>query len=315
MTVEKVIIVGSGPAGHTAAVYAARANLEPLMIEGLVSGGIPGGQLMITTDVENYPGFPDGIQGPEMMGLFKKQSERFGTRIITADVDRVDFSERPYRLWAGGEEHRAHSVIITTGAKAKWLGLESEEKLQNRGVSACATCDGFFFRNQNVAVVGGGDTAMEEALYLAGLCASVTVIHRRDELRASKIMQQRAFDHPKISFLWNTVVTDVLDVSQGTVTGLRLKNRETGEESDKPFDGLFIAIGHTPNTAVFGDWLEMDDQGYLITKPDSVETNLPGVYAAGDCQDKLWRQAVTAAGTGCMAAISAERWLGEQGLT
>ncbi|HJK99644.1 MAG TPA: thioredoxin-disulfide reductase [Polyangiaceae bacterium LLY-WYZ-14_1] len=315
MKTEKVIIVGSGPAGHTAAVYAARANLEPLMIEGMVTGGIPGGQLMITTDVENYPGFPDGIQGPEMMTLFKKQSERFGTRIITADVDRVDFSERPYRLWASNEEYRAHSVIITTGAKAKWLGLENEEKLANRGVSACATCDGFFFKGQHVAVVGGGDTAMEEALYLAGLCASVTVIHRRDELRASKIMQQRAMEHPRIDFLWSTQVTDVLDVAKGTVTGLRLKNLKTGEEYEKPFEGLFIAIGHTPNTAIFGDWLDMDDQGYLLTKPGTVETKLPGVFAAGDCQDKIWRQAVTAAGTGCMAAISAERWLAEHGLS
>jgi len=315
MKTEKVIIVGSGPAGHTAAVYAARANLEPLMIEGMVTGGIPGGQLMITTDVENYPGFPDGIQGPEMMTLFKKQSERFGTRIITADVDRVDFSERPYRLWASNEEYRAHSVVITTGAKAKWLGLENEEKLANRGVSACATCDGFFFKGQHVAVVGGGDTAMEEALYLAGLCASVTVIHRRDELRASKIMQQRAMEHPRIDFLWSTQVTDVLDVAKGTVTGLRLKNLKTGEEYEKPFEGLFIAIGHTPNTAIFGDWLDMDDQGYLLTKPGTVETKLPGVFAAGDCQDKIWRQAVTAAGTGCMAAISAERWLAEHGLS
>ncbi len=308
---EKLIIIGSGPAGLTAAIYAARANLEPLCIEGLVTGGIPGGQLMITTDVENYPGFPEGIKGPDLMKLFRDQAARFGTRLVTADVDRVDFSKRPFKVWTDDEAYEGRSIVIATGAKAKWLGLDSEEKLQNRGVSACATCDGYFFREQDVCVVGGGDTAMEEALYLANLCKSVTVIHRRDELRASKIMQERALKHPKISFLWNTVVTEVLDVDAGTVNGLRLKDMLTGEERVHPTQGLFIAIGHQPNTAVFGDFLETDELGYLVTKPGTVETRIPGVFAAGDVQDRAWRQAVTAAGTGCMAAIAAERWLAE----
>jgi len=312
---EKVIIIGSGPAGLTAAIYAARANLEPLCIEGLVTGGIPGGQLMITTDVENYPGFPEGVKGPDLMKLFRDQAERFGTRFITQDVDRVDFSKGPFKVWAEDQEYEAHTIVISTGAKAKWLGLESEEALQNRGVSACATCDGFFFRDQDVAVVGGGDTAMEESLYLAGLCKSVTVIHRRDELRASKIMQERALKHPKISFKWNTQVTKVLDVEKGTVTGLELQDTKTGEASTMDTQGLFIAIGHTPNTAIFKDWLELDDLGYIKTQADSVKTNIDGVFASGDVQDHVWRQAVTAAGTGCMAAISAERWLGEKGLT
>jgi thioredoxin reductase (NADPH) len=312
---EKVLIIGSGPAGLTAAIYAARANLEPLCIEGLITGGIPGGQLMITTEVENYPGFPEGIKGPELMKLFRDQAERFGTRLVTKDVERVDFtSEGPFKVWTDEEEYSAHAVIISTGAKAKWIGLENEEKLQNRGVSACATCDGFFFRNQDVCVVGGGDTAMEEALYLAGLCKSVTVIHRRDELRASKIMQDRALAHPKISFLWNTVVTDVLDVAANTVNGLRLKDVKTGEERVHPTQGLFVAIGHTPNTAIFGDVLDRDELGYLVTKPGTVETNIAGVFASGDVQDHIWRQAVTAAGTGCMAAIAAERWLSARGL-
>ena len=315
MKTEKVLIIGSGPAGLTAAIYAARANLSPLCIEGLVTGGIPGGQLMITTEVENYPGFPEGIKGPDLMKLFRDQAERFGTRLITQDVERVDFSQRPYRAWADGVEYSAHSVIIATGAKAKWLGLPNEEALQNRGVSACATCDGFFFRDQDVSVVGGGDTAMEEALYLAGLCKSVTVIHRREELRASKIMQDRALNHPKIKFLWNKVVTDVKDVSKGTVTGLELEDTKSGEKSEHPTQGLFIAIGHTPNTQIFMDWLDHDELGYLKTKPGTVETKIEGVYACGDVQDHVWRQAVTAAGTGCMAAISAERWLSARGLT
>ncbi|MGB0680649.1 MAG: thioredoxin-disulfide reductase [Polyangiales bacterium] len=314
MTTEKVLIIGSGPAGLTAAIYAARANLSPLCIEGMVVGGIPGGQLMITTEVENYPGFVDGIQGPELMQKFRAQAERFGTRFITADVDKVDFSARPYRAWADDKEYSAHSVIIATGAKARWLGLESEEKLQNRGVSACATCDGYFFRGQDVCVVGGGDTAMEEALYLAGLCQSVTVIHRRDALRASKIMQDRALKHPKIHFAWNSVVTEVLDVAAGTVTGVRLKDVHSGEERVHPCQGLFIAIGHTPNSAIFQDWLRLDELGYIRTEPGTVQTGIPGVFACGDVQDHVWRQAVTAAGTGCMAAISAERWLGEAGV-
>jgi thioredoxin reductase (NADPH) len=315
MKTEKVLIIGSGPAGLTAAIYAARANLSPLCIEGLVTGGIPGGQLMITTDVENYPGFPEGIKGPELMKLFRDQAERFGTRLITQDVERVDFGERPFRAWADDVEYSAHSVIIATGAKAKWLGLPNEEALQNRGVSACATCDGFFFRDQDVSVVGGGDTAMEESLYLAGLCKSVTVIHRREELRASKIMQERALNHPKIRFLWNKVVTDVHDVSKNTVTGLSLEDTKTGEKSAHPTQGLFIAIGHTPNTQIFMDWLDHDELGYLKTKPGTVETKIEGVFASGDVQDHIWRQAVTAAGTGCMAAISAERWLSARGLT
>jgi thioredoxin reductase (NADPH) len=312
---EKVLIIGSGPAGLTAAIYAARANLSPLCIEGFITGGIPGGQLMITTEVENYPGFPKGIKGPELMQLFRDQAERFGTRLVTKDVERVDFSKRPFEVWTDEEHFTAHSVIIATGAKARWLGLPNEEKLQNRGVSACATCDGYFFRDQDVSVVGGGDTAMEEALYLAGLCKSVTVIHRRDELRASKIMQDRAMNHPKIKFLWNTVVTDVLDVEKGTVNGLRVKNLKTNEESHYPTQGLFIAIGHVPNTSIFADVLDRDELGYLVTEPGTVKTKIAGVFACGDVQDHVWRQAVTAAGTGCMAAISAERWLSEHGLT
>lgn len=311
---EKVIIIGSGPAGLTAAIYAARANLQPLCIEGLITGGIPGGQLMITTDVENYPGFPEGVEGPEMMKLFRDQALRFGTRIITQDVDRVDFSERPYKVWADGEEYQAHSIIIATGAKAKWLGLESEQALQNMGVSACATCDGFFFRDQDVCVVGGGDTAMEEALYLANLCKSVTIIHRRDEFRASKIMQKRALEHEKINVAWNTVVREVMDVSKGEVTGVRVADTQTGEERTIDCQGLFIAIGHKPNTEIFQGVLEFDDLGYIVTKAGTVETGIPGVFACGDVQDHQWRQAVTAAGTGCMAALSSERWLGAEGL-
>ncbi|MEM6961649.1 MAG: thioredoxin-disulfide reductase [Myxococcota bacterium] len=312
---EKLLIIGSGPAGLTAAIYAARANLQPLCIEGFIKGGIPGGQLMITTDVENYPGFPKGIQGPEMMKLFRDQAEHFGTRFITRDVDKVDFSAAPFQVWTGEERFEARSIVIATGAKAKWLGLENETKLQNRGVSACATCDGFFFKNQDVCVVGGGDTAMEEALYLAGLCESVTVIHRRESLRASQIMQQRALNHPKISFLWNTRVLDVLDVDQGKVTALKLQNIQTGEEHLHPTQGLFVAIGHQPNTQIFQGILEMDELGYLKTKPGTVETQIAGIFAVGDVQDRVWRQAVTAAGTGCMGAISAERWLGEQNLS
>ncbi len=250
------------------------------------------------------------------MKLFRDQAERFGTRFVTKDVERVDFtSDGPFKAWTDEEEYSAHTVVISTGAKAKWLGLENEEKLQNRGVSACATCDGFFFRDQDVCVVGGGDTAMEEALYLAGLCKSVTVIHRRDELRASKIMQERALKHPKIEFVWNTVVTDVFDVEAGTVNALKLKDTKTGEERTHPTQGLFIAIGHTPNTAIFGDVLDRDELGYLVTKPGTPETNISGVFASGDVQDHVWRQAVTAAGTGCMAAMAAERWLSERDLT
>jgi thioredoxin reductase (NADPH) len=306
---HKVVIIGSGPAGHTAAIYAARANLKPVMIEGLVRGGVAGGQLMITTEVENYPGFPDGIKGPEMMEMFKKQSERFGTEIISADVEKVELGKRPFRIHTDSGVMEAESVIIATGARARWLDLPSEQALQNRGVSACATCDGYFFRNQHVAVVGGGDTAMEEANYLAGLCASVTVIHRRSELRASKIMADRALRNPKIKFIWDSAVTEVHDVSAGKVTSLSLKNLKTGSKSELAVEGLFIAIGHQPNTDIFKGQLDLDENEYIITKPGTTETNIAGVFAAGDVQDHVYRQAVTAAGTGCMAAIEAERWL------
>jgi len=311
---HKVIIIGSGPAGHTAAVYAARANLKPVMFEGLVRGGIPGGQLMITTEVENYPGFPDGIKGPELMELFKKQSLRFGTVIHTADVDEVDLSKRPFRVVSDGQEHFAQALIIATGAQAKWIGLDSETALRNRGVSACATCDGFFFRGQDVCVVGGGDTAMEEANYLAGMVNSVTVIHRRDTLRASQIMQQRARDNPKITFLWNKEVIEVLDPAAGTVNALRLRDTVTGETMIHPTQGLFVAIGHVPNTDMFKGQLTLDENGYIVTKPGTTQTNVEGVYASGDVQDHVYRQAVTAAGTGCAAAMEVERWLAAAGL-
>ena len=306
---HKVVVIGSGPAGHTAAIYAARANLKPVMIEGLVRGGVAGGQLMITTEVENYPGFPDGIRGPELMEFFKKQSERFGTRIVSADVERVELGKRPFKLYTDEEVFEAESVIIATGAQAKWLDLPNEQALQNRGVSACATCDGYFFRNLDVAVVGGGDTAMEEANYLSGLCKSVTVIHRRGELRASKIMAERALKNPKIKFIWDSAVTDVHDVSAGKVTSITTTNLKTGKSDQLAVEGLFIAIGHTPNTDIFKGQLDTDENGYLITKPGTTATNIPGVFAAGDVQDHVYRQAITAAGTGCMAAIEAERWL------
>lgn len=312
MSASKVLIIGSGPAGLTAAIYAARANLKPVLIEGMVTGGIPGGQLMITTEVENYPGFPNGITGPELMKHFRDQALRFGTEIITADVDKIDFSKRPFRAWADDKEYVAESIIIATGAQARWLGLDSETQLRNRGVSACATCDGYFFRGQDVAVVGGGDTAMEEANYLAGLCNSVTVIHRRDELRASKIMQERAMKNPKIKFAWNSAVSEVLDVSKGTVTGLKLKNLVNGEESVLAVTGMFVAIGHVPNTQMFEGVITLDELGYIKTVPGTTQTNIEGVYACGDVQDHVYRQAITAAGTGCMAALEAERWLSAQ---
>jgi thioredoxin reductase (NADPH) len=305
----KVAIIGSGPAGHTAAIYAARANLAPVMVEGLVKGGVAGGQLMITTEVENYPGFPEGIKGPELMELFKKQSERFGTKIISADVERVDFSKRPFVLHTDEETIEAQAVIIATGARARWLDLPNEQALQNRGVSACATCDGYFFRNMDVAVVGGGDTAMEEANYLAGLCKSVTVIHRRHELRASKIMADRALKNPKIKFIWDSAVVDVHDVKAGKVDAVTVQNLKTGDKSRLAIDGLFIAIGHTPNTDVFKGVLALDENGYIKTKTGTTQTSVEGVFAAGDVQDHVYRQAITAAGTGCMAAIEAERWL------
>lgn len=304
---HKVLILGSGPAGLTAAIYAARANLKPAMVSGLE----PGGQLMITTEVENYPGFPEGLQGPELMKLFREQAERFGTQFYTGDVTEADLSQRPFRLKTEEFHLTCDSLIISTGASARWLGLESEKRFQNRGVSACATCDGFFFRGQEVAVVGGGDTAMEEALYLANLCKRVHVIHRRDKLRASKIMQDRALQHEKINFLWNSAVEEVIGDDQKGMTALKVKNLESGEITEHPFTGLFIAIGHIPNTSIFQNKLELDDSGYIIVKPGSTYTSVEGVFACGDVQDRIYRQAITAAGTGCMAAIDAERWLAE----
>ena len=316
MPVENLAIIGSGPAGLTAAIYAARANLKPLCIEGFSAGGlIPGGQLMFTTDVENFPGFPKGITGQELMERFREQAEHQGTRFITADVTRVDFSERPFKIWVGEDEptlHLAQSVIIATGARANYLGLPSEEALKNRGVSACAVCDGALFRNQDVAVVGGGDTAMEEASYLAGLCKSVTLIHRRDDFRASKAMQQRVHENPKITKLLSHVVVDVLDPAQGQVTGLRVKDLKTGSVRELSCAAMFVAIGHTPMTELFRGQLDTHDNGYLRVKPGSTHTSVEGVFAAGDVADWTYRQAVTAAGTGCMAALDAERWLSEQ---
>jgi thioredoxin reductase (NADPH) len=308
---RKVIIIGSGPAGHTAGIYAARANLKPLMFEGLARGGIPGGQLMITNDVENYPGFPEKIAGPDLMKAFRDQSLHQGVEIRTEDVNKVDLSKRPFRLWAGDDnkEWTAETVIIATGAQAKWLGIPSETALQGKGVSACAVCDGAFFRGQDVAVVGGGDTAMEESMYLSGLCKTVTLIHRREEFRASKTMQARVLKNPKIKIAYSSGIDEILDVSKGEVTGVRLKNLKSGDTSVLDVTGVFIAIGHTPNTDLFKEWLELHDNGYIKTKPGTAQTTIPGVFASGDVQDFVYRQAVTAAGTGCMAALEAERWL------
>jgi thioredoxin reductase (NADPH) len=304
-TTRKVIIIGSGPAGYTAAIYAARANLAPVMFTGIQ----PGGQLMLTTLVENYPGFVDGIDGPPLMETFQKQAERFGTETIAEDVTAVDVSRRPFRVTAGDVTLEGHTVVIATGASAKLLGLESESKLMGRGVSTCATCDGFFFKDQNIMVVGGGDSAMEEALYLSRLGRKVEVVHRRDSLRASKIMQERAFKNPKIEFVWNTAVEDVLDPAKGKVSGVRLRNLKTGARWETPVDGLFIAIGHQPNTALFKGQLELHPNEYIKVVPGTTQTSVPGVFAAGDVQDFTYRQAVTAAGTGCMAALEAERYL------
>jgi thioredoxin reductase (NADPH) len=301
-----VIIIGSGPAGYTAAIYAARADLSVLMLQGYQVGG----QLMLTSDVENYPGFEEGILGPSMMEKFEAQARRFGTEMIPEDVISVDFSNRPFTVTTDSGEYEARAIIISTGASAKWLGLPSEQRLQGRGVSACATCDGFFFKNKDVAVIGGGDTAMEEAIFLTRYANHVTVIHRRDTLRASKIMQDRAFKNPKISFIWDTEVTEVL--GENEVTGLRLHNMKTNEESTLPVQGFFLAIGHQPNTDLFKGILDMDKIGYIIPVEHTM-TNIPGVFAAGDVTDHRYRQAVTAAGDGCRAAIDAERWLESQG--
>ena len=305
---HRLIILGSGPAGLTAAIYAARAILNPVVVSGREAGG----QLMITTDVENYPGFPEGIKGPEMMELLKEQALRFGTKFLSGDVIEVDLRQRPFKLNLENKDTlTCDSLIISSGASARWLGLDSEKEFSGKGVSACATCDGFFFRDQDVGVVGGGDTALEEALYLANMCKSVTLIHRRDELRGSKIMQKRAIDHEKISFFWDTVVEEVVGNPEDGMTSLKVRNVKTDEVSEHPFTGLFIAIGHTPNTSLFKDQLELDENGYIQVTPGTTYTSVKGVFASGDVQDHVYRQAVTAAGTGCMAAIDAERWLAE----
>jgi thioredoxin reductase (NADPH) len=301
----RLLIIGSGPAGLTAAIYAARADLSPLVIAGFV----PGGQLMITSEVENYPGFPEGIDGPELMSRMRAQAERFGAQMRDVDVEAVDLSERPFRVTAGGRRYSADALIIATGASAVWLDLPSETRLRGRGVSACATCDGFFFRDLRVAVVGGGDSALEEALFLTKFAREVVIIHRRDELRGSRIMQNRARNHPKISFEWHTQVVDVL--GEERITGLRLRDVQTGNERDEPFEGLFVAIGHRPETGIFEGWLETDAKGYLVVS-DHTRTAIGGVFVAGDVHDHRYRQAVTAAGDGCKAAIDAERWLEEQ---
>jgi len=312
MTVRRLIIIGSGPAGLTAAIYAARANLEPLVIEGEPSSTSdqPGGQLMLTTEVENYPGFPEGIMGPELMVRFREQAQRFGAELITDKTTAIDFESRPLRVWVRDTEHQADSVIISTGARALMLGIEAESRLIGHGLSTCATCDGFFFRGHRIAVVGGGDSALEEAMFLTKFAEKVTVIHRRDSLRASKIMQDRAFANPKIEFLWNTVVDDLVGTER--LEGAVVSDVLTGETSTLPVTGLFVAIGHQPNTDLFKGVLDMEDSGYLVTVPGSTATNIAGVFACGDVQDHTYRQAITAAGSGCMAAIDAERWLESQ---
>jgi thioredoxin reductase (NADPH) len=313
--VRDVIIIGSGPAGLTAAIYAGRANLSPLVIEGHPSstGDQPGGQLMLTTDIENYPGFVEGLAGPELMGNMREQAARFGAEFLTTKADKVDFSSQPFRVWAPdpstGEqvEHRGRTVIVSTGARSLMLGLDAEQRLLSHGVSTCATCDGFFFRDKQIAVIGGGDSALEEAIFLTKFGDTVTVVHRRKELRASKIMQDRAFKNDKIRFVWDSTVTDI--VGGNKVEGIHLHNNVSGEDSFLPVSGVFVAIGHVPNTDLFAGQLDMDDNGYLVTAAGSTATNVPGVFACGDVQDHVYRQAVTAAGTGCMAAIDTERWL------
>jgi len=305
---HKVVIMGSGPAGLTAALYAARANLEPVVFEGLEAGG----QLTLTTDVENYPGFPDGVMGPDLMNAMRAQAERFGAKCVMAEITSVDFSSRPFKVVSGDIEIEADSFIIASGASAKMLGIESEKLLLGYGVSTCATCDGFFFKDKELLVVGGGDSAVEEAIFLTKFASKVSIVHRRDELRASKILQDRAFRNEKLDFIWDSEIEEILGSKETGVTGAKLKNTKTGDITEKEAQGVFVAIGHNPNTQLFKGQLEMDEVGYLITESGSTETNVPGVFAAGDVQDNIYRQAITAAGSGCMSAIDAERFLEEQ---
>lgn len=305
MVVRKVIIIGSGPAGLTAAIYTARANMSPLLFEG----NQPGGQLTITTEVENYPGFPVGIMGPEIMELFKNQAIRFGTDVLFKQVTKVDLSERPFKVWVGNELYKSETLIIATGASANLLGLESEKKFIGKGVSVCATCDGFFYQGKEVLVIGGGDAAMEEAIFLTKFASKVSIVHRRDELRASRIMQERVFKNPKINIIWNAVIEEVVGKEDTGVTGVILRDTVTNETREVNCDGVFFAIGHVPNTSLFKGQLDMDSRGYIITKDGSTKTSVEGVFSAGDVQDYIYRQAITAAGSGCMAALDAERWL------
>ncbi len=304
---HKVVIMGSGPAGLTAALYTARANLEPVVFEGLEAGG----QLTLTTDVENYPGFPDGVMGPDLMNAMRAQAERFGAKCVMAEITSVDFFSRPFKVVSGDTEIEADSFIIASGASAKMLGIESEKLLLGYGVSTCATCDGFFFKNKELLVVGGGDSAVEEAIFLTKFASKVSIVHRRDELRASKILQDRAFKNEKLDFIWDSEIEEILGSKETGVTGAKLKNNKTGDITEKEAQGVFVAIGHNPNTQLFKGQLEMDEVGYLITKSGSTETNVPGVFAAGDVQDNIYRQAITAAGSGCMSAIDAEKFLEE----
>jgi len=306
---HKVVIMGSGPAGLTAALYTARANLEPVVFEGLEAGG----QLTLTTDVENYPGFPDGVMGPDLMNSMRAQAEKFGAKCVMAEITSVDFSSRPFKVVSGDTEIEADSFIIASGASAKMLGIESEKLLLGYGVSTCATCDGFFFKDKELLVVGGGDSAVEEAIFLTKFASKVSIVHRRDELRASKILQDRAFKNDKLDFIWDSEIDEILGSKETGVTGAKLKNTTTGDITEKEAQGVFVAIGHNPNTQLFKGQLEMDEVGYLITKSGSTETNVPGVFAAGDVQDNIYRQAITAAGSGCMSAIDAERYLEELG--